>query len=318
MSRARSLFVQHPYFVLGYPFLGDRLRRRLGEIGDVDEAELPRGVPLSSRLDLARYHFVFYSGGRLTAACVGAATSLKAVATYTDNTGADLPWPALERRVPIWHNTLAGREPMRDFPVGQFCDDPSYVNGTLAAKRVGVIGLGQIGRRFAEYCLAFEASVVGYDPFLPRAQVESWGVEPVGVDDLVDRAEIVVVCVPPTPSARHLLDRERIGRLRTGAIVVVVTRAHAVDMVALRERIVRGELVGAFDVYDVEPLPTDDPLRGRPPAAHRRPHGRSLDPLGRPDRRRLRARLAGRPAAERAFAGGRGRAGGRDGAAVLT
>ncbi|HEY3111899.1 MAG TPA: hypothetical protein VGL23_24305 [Chloroflexota bacterium] len=90
MSRARSLVVQHPYFVLDYPFLGDRLRRRLGEIGDVEEAELPRGVRVSSRLDLARYHFVFYSGGRLTADCVAAATSLKAVATYTDNSGADL------------------------------------------------------------------------------------------------------------------------------------------------------------------------------------------------------------------------------------
>jgi phosphoglycerate dehydrogenase-like enzyme len=307
VTPARSLYVQHPYFVLGYPFLGDRLRRRLRELGDVDEAELPRGVPLSARLDLAPYHFVFYAGGKLTAPCVGAATSLRAVATYTDNTGGDLPWEALEargvpvidytrgaapsvaetalaltlcalRRIPMWHDTLAGREPMRDFPVGQFCDDPNYVNGTLATKRVGVIGLGQIGRRVAEYCLAFEASVMGYDPFLPRELAESWGVEPVDVDRLVDAAEIVVVCVPPTPSARHLLDRARIARLRPGAIVVVVTRAHAVDMDALRERIVAGELVGAFDVYDEEPLPIDDPLRGRPNVVHL-PHiaGRTVD-----------------------------------------
>jgi phosphoglycerate dehydrogenase-like enzyme len=111
-----------------------------------------------------------------------------------------------------------------------------------------------------------------------RSLYESWGVEPVDVDRLVDAAEIVVVCVPPTPSARHLLDRARIGRLRRGAIVVVVTRAHAVDMDALRERIVLGELVGAFDVYDEEPLPIDDPLRGRPNVVHL-PHiaGRTVD-----------------------------------------
>jgi len=42
--------------------------------------------------------------------------------------------------------------------------------------------------------------------------------------------------VPPTPSAKHLLNQERLGRLRKGALVVAVTRAHAIDMAALRER----------------------------------------------------------------------------------
>jgi phosphoglycerate dehydrogenase-like enzyme len=57
-----------------------------------------------------------------------------------------------------------------------------------------------------------------------------------------------------------------------------VTRAHAIDMVALRERILADELAGAFDVYDIEPLPPDDLLRGRPNVVHT-PHiaGRTRD-----------------------------------------
>jgi len=84
--------------------------------------------------------------------------------------------------------------------------------------------------------------------------------------------------IPPTPSAKHILSRERIARLRKGALVVVTTRAHAIDMEALRERILAGELAGAFDVYDVEPLPVDDPLRGLPNVVHT-PHiaGRTRD-----------------------------------------
>jgi D-3-phosphoglycerate dehydrogenase len=60
--------------------------------------------------------------------------------------------------------------------------------------------------------------------------------------------------------------------------VVVVTRAHAVDMAALRERLLADELCAAFDVYDVEPLPIDDPLRGRANVVHT-PHiaGRTRD-----------------------------------------
>jgi D-3-phosphoglycerate dehydrogenase len=79
-------------------------------------------------------------------------------------------------------------------------------------------------------------------------------------------------------STNHLLNRQQIGRLRKGALVVAVTRAHAIDMAALRERILADELAGAFDVYDVEPLPPDDPLRGRANVVHT-PHiaGRTRD-----------------------------------------
>ena len=56
------------------------------------------------------------------------------------------------------------------------------------------------------------------------------------------------------------------------------TRAYATDMPTLRERILADELAGAFDVYDVEPVPPDDPLRGRANVVHT-PHiaGRTRD-----------------------------------------
>ena len=98
------------------------------------------------------------------------------------------------------------------------------------------------------------------------------------IEGLVEHAQVLVVAVPPTPTARGLLTRERIGRLQRGALVVVITRAAAIDMAALRERILADELMGAFDVYDTEPLPVDDPLRGRPNVVHT-PHiaGRTRD-----------------------------------------
>src|SRR5262249_34039924 len=109
-------------------------------------------------------------------------------------------------------------------------------------------------------------------------QATSWGVDSVTMDELVDGSEILIICVPPTPSARHLLNRERIGRLKRGSLVVVVTRAHAVDMDALRERIVADEVAGAFDGYARGPVPVEDPLRGRENVVHL-PHiaGRTVD-----------------------------------------
>lgn len=192
------------------------------------------------------------------------------------------------RRVPQWHAQLTGDAPSFRYEAGQYCDATGFSNGELGTKRVGVVGLGQIGGRVARWCAALGADaatgaelageVMGYDPFLPPAMAEGWGVRPVSMEELVERAEVVFVTVPPTPSAHHLLSRERLYRLERGALVVIVTRAHAVDMMALRERVLADELCAALDVYDVEPLPVDDPLRGRANVVHT-PHiaGRTRD-----------------------------------------
>jgi D-3-phosphoglycerate dehydrogenase len=280
---------------------------RLGALGEVRVIETKRDEPLHRQADLSEVWGLAWFGGTFTPECVAAAPRLRAVGGNTDNSGHGLPRAALAereipfidatrawgqsvaeialglalgalRQIPHWHCRMAQREPLWEFPYAQFCDNPDFVNGDLGTKQVGVIGLGAIGSRVARWCVAMGSTVRGFDPFVPEATVRGWGVGPVGVDRLVDESEVVFVLVPPTPSAKHLLNRERIGRLRKGALVVAVTRAHAIDMGALRERILADELAGAFDVYDVEPLPSDDPLRGRANVGHT-PHiaGRTRD-----------------------------------------
>ena len=140
------------------------------------------------------------------------------------------------------------------------------------------MGLGQIGGRVAQWCVALGAKVLGYDPFISAERLDELGVESAEMDELVEASEVVFVAIPPTPSAKGILSRERISKLRKGALVVITTRAHAVDMKALRERIEADELAGAFDVYDSEPVAVDDPLRGRQNVVHT-PHiaGRTRD-----------------------------------------
>jgi phosphoglycerate dehydrogenase-like enzyme len=310
-------FARTPDLERSWPFLHESLVERLGALGEVRVVELEREEVLSEKTLLSEVDGIALFGGRLTEACVGRAARLKAVGCNTDNTGRGLPLPALAargipiidttpawgqsvaevalclalsalRRVPQWHAELARGERSFQFEAGQYCDATGLANGELGTKSVGVIGLGQIGGRIARWCSVLGADaapgmgrtgcVLGYDPFLPEGVAEAWDVERVTLDELVDRSEVVFVAVPPTPSAKHLLDRERIWRLRPGTLVVAVTRAYAVDMEALRERLLADELCAALDVYDVEPLPLDDPLRGRPNVVHT-PHiaGRTRD-----------------------------------------
>jgi len=182
---------------------------------------------------------------------------------------------------PMW-GSLNAREsgaPLDKLPAAhQFCDDPDFVNGDLGTKNIGVIGLGQIGGKIAKWCSVFGAKVMGFDPYVSDELLQEWNVQRADMDTVADNSDIVFVAGPPTPSAKQLLNRERIYHLRKGSLVVVITRAFAVDMDALRERIVKDELAGAFDVYDIEPVPVDDELRNRDNVVHT-PHiaGRTED-----------------------------------------
>ena len=304
---AKFLITCRPDLGKIWPFVEERLVERLGKSGEVAVRVVESGVAIAEVVNLEFVDGLAWFGGQVTEATLAAAPHLRMIGGVTDNAGFGLPWPALTerqvtlidatrawapsvaevalalalnglRRIPQWHGRMASGETLWNFPYQQFCDDPDFANGELGTKRVGIIGLGQIGRRVAQCCVALGSSVDGYDPFLPPDLVRSWGVQPTSLDALVEAAQVVFVLVPPTPSAKHLLSAERIARLQRGTLVVVVTRAHAVDMTALRRRIVANELAGAFDVYDVEPLPVDDPLRNRPNVVHT-PHiaGRTRD-----------------------------------------
>jgi D-3-phosphoglycerate dehydrogenase len=306
-GRPTFLFVRHPRLEDSWPFLHERMVERLSALGDVRVHESAGHAPLSEEADVREVVGLALYGGKFTVQCVAAMPRLRMVSANTDNAGWGLPVEALlARDIPIvettrawaesvaecaialtlcslrsvgqWHARMAAGEPLWRYAAGQFCDNPDFVNGDLGSKSVGVLGMGQIGRRIARWCRAFGATVCAYDPFVPDGVFEDMGVARGTMDGLVERAEIVFVAVPPTPSARHLLNRDRIYRLRKGSLVTVITRAHAVDMAALRERILADELAGAFDVYDVEPLPVDDPLRNRPNVTHT-PHiaGRTKD-----------------------------------------
>jgi D-3-phosphoglycerate dehydrogenase len=152
------------------------------------------------------------------------------------------------------------------------------VNGSLASKTVGVVGMGQIGSRLATWCATIGAQVLAYDPFAPGSRFTDTGATSSDLDALIDDVDILVVAVPPTPSADRMINAERIVRLRQGAIVATMTRTAALDVDALRERVLANEIFWTTDVYDTEPLPPNDPILGRDNVVHL-PHiaGRTRD-----------------------------------------
>jgi len=161
----------------------------------------------------------------------------------------------------------------------QFGDDSHFTHGTLAGKRVRVVGAGNIGSRYAGFARALGAEVAAWDPYAPEPAFHRAGSRREHhLQRLVSDAEIFAPMLPLTDSTRNLVAASYMEALPTGCLVVLVTRAHICDVETLRRRVLADELSLAADVWDVEPLPLSDPLLGRHNVVHT-PHnaGRTAD-----------------------------------------
>lgn len=183
------------------------------------------------------------------------------------------------RRIPQAHHKVITRAGAWTWPFQQFCDDPNFVNGTIAGKRVRIVGAGNIASRYASFVRMLGANVAAWDRYSPEPVFHRAGARKAfSLNYLVQDADIFVPMVPHTPSSEGLITAEHIRALPKGCLVVLVTRAAILDFSELRRRVLADELSLAADVFDTEPLPPGDPLIGRHNVVHT-PHnaGRTKD-----------------------------------------
>ncbi|WP_222853454.1 hydroxyacid dehydrogenase [Fodinicola acaciae] len=128
--------------------------------------------------------------------------------------------------------------------------------------RIGVIGASRTGRAYIALAKALGAEVSVADPYLTDAA--DLGVRAVGLDTLLAKSRIVVVHAPVLPETRHLIGKRELALMADGAGLVNTARSWLVDQDALLAEVSSGRLDAAIDVYDEEPLPAGDPLRGLP------------------------------------------------------
>jgi phosphoglycerate dehydrogenase-like enzyme len=143
---------------------------------------------------------------------------------------------------------------------------PAAMGGTLAGRTLGILGLGRHGRPVARIAAAFGMVVLAWDRDPGREYPDDEPVaERLPLDDLLARSDVVSVHLKLSPASTGLLDRDRLARLRPGAILVNTARGAIVDEPALLDALRSGRLAGAgLDVFATEPLPADHPLRTAP------------------------------------------------------
>jgi D-3-phosphoglycerate dehydrogenase len=131
----------------------------------------------------------------------------------------------------------------------------------LAGSRVGVVGMGPVGRAAATLFAAFGCDVVHWSRTRRDDAPAPW----VELDDLLATSDVVVLVIALGATTRDLLDEAALARLKPGALVVNAARGGVLDEDALARALERGHVGGAaLDVFRVEPLPAGSPLRSAP------------------------------------------------------
>jgi len=147
---------------------------------------------------------------------------------------------------------------------GGWRDDLSVLP-MLAGERLGVMGLGSIGSRVARVGAAFGMEIVTWSPRMTpeRAAVEK--AKSVSLEELLKTSKIVTMHLVAGPGTKGLISADQLALMRPDAILVNTSRSALIHMADLQKALRSGRPgQAAVDVFDIEPLPENDPLRNTP------------------------------------------------------
>jgi phosphoglycerate dehydrogenase-like enzyme len=135
----------------------------------------------------------------------------------------------------------------------------------LSGKTLGLVGLGRIGKRMAEYAKVFGMEVIAWSQNLTEQAAAEVGVRRVDKAALFEQADVVSIHLVLSDRSRGLVGAAELGLMKPTAYLINTSRAPIVDQAALVEALSTRRIAGAgIDVYEAEPPPADDPLRALP------------------------------------------------------
>jgi D-3-phosphoglycerate dehydrogenase / 2-oxoglutarate reductase len=143
---------------------------------------------------------------------------------------------------------------------------PAKDNMELKGKTLGIVGVGNIGRRMARLGNALGMRVIGYDKYVPDAELRARGAEPrPDLHALLREADVVTCHTPHADETHRMIDAKAVAQMKDGVIFVNTSRGKVQDEHALFEGLTRGKIRAAgIDVFEEEPVAADHLLLNLP------------------------------------------------------
>ena len=225
---------------------------------------------------------ILCAGMRMDAEAIAAASSLEVLGRHGAGLDiVDIP-AATARGIPVVFTPLGPTESTaehafmlmmaaarklsyldRAVRAGNFHVRDHVVGTELMGKKVGVVGFGNIGRRFAAMCRdALQMEVHAYDPFIDAQKIRDWGATAEdSVVGMAAKVDFLSLHIPSTKESHHIVDAAVLDALGPDAFLINCSRGPVVDEKALVAALTENKIAGAgLDVYDPEPPQADNPL----------------------------------------------------------
>lgn len=187
---------------------------------------------------------------------LAAATALGILVTETDGSGAS----AFELTIGLMLAAVR-RIPQEDRAMreGRW---QTGMGVELAGKTLGIVGLGRIGTRVAAFGRLLGMRVLAWGPTLTDERAIAAGATRLGLDELFRESDVVSIHLRLSETTRGLITARHLALMKPTAYFINTARGALVDEAALVEALRSRRIAGAaLDVYDIEPLPADHPLR---------------------------------------------------------
>jgi phosphoglycerate dehydrogenase-like enzyme len=154
----------------------------------------------------------------------------------------------------------------RDFRAGQEKYGREGNAGTVRFERatVGIIGFGDLGRYFRDLIRPFRNLVSVYDPWLPPEMILRHDCRPAGLEDILTQSSFIVVFASVTNENQGFIGAREFNLMKPGTNFLLMSRAAVVDFPAMLDAVRSGHIRAATDVFPVEPVAPDDPVRSIP------------------------------------------------------
>ena len=135
----------------------------------------------------------------------------------------------------------------------------------LAGERLGVMGLGSIGSRVARVGAAFGMEIVTWSPRMTPERAAAENAKSVSLEELLKTSKVVTMHLVAGPGTKGLISADQLALMRPDSILVNTSRSALIHMADLQKALKSGRPgQAAVDVFDIEPLPENDPLRNTP------------------------------------------------------
>ena len=136
-------------------------------------------------------------------------------------------------------------------------DREAFKGRNAQGRTIGIIGLGEVGRRVARICgKGLDMRVLAYDPYLTEAVIRERGAIAVTLDELLTRSDYLTVHCPYNAETKGMIGRRELALMKPDSYLITTARGGIVDEDALAEALTAGRIAGAgVDVWNVEPPP---------------------------------------------------------------